>query len=121
PHDHYRAVRHTSGPPCSRTPGGSARSPLSSPGLKRGLTGPVLQSREGDGLTRGSVTGPQGEIRGSISHQRDQGCPSSPALASSPPKYPPVPPAPMTTRRICFLLQKDVAAIFSFPLTKYTP
>ncbi len=29
---------------------------------------------------------------------------SSPALASSPPKYPPVPPAPMTLIRICSLL-----------------
>src|SRR5438445_1171111 len=37
---------------------------------------------------------------------------SSPALARSPPKYPPVPPAPMTTIRICSLLQKMVAAIF---------
>src|SRR6266849_3156273 len=40
---------------------------------------------------------------------------SSPALARSPPKYPPVPPVPMTTIRICSLLQKVVAALFSPP------
>lgn len=38
PHDRYRAARHTSGPPRSRTAGGSARSRLSLTGSRQGFS-----------------------------------------------------------------------------------
>jgi hypothetical protein len=74
---------------------------------------PILLQKEYILLLRDYHQRPYKDVRRASNYvPRARKLTCSPALASSPPKYPPVPPAPMITIRICFLLHWIVVALF---------